>query len=153
MKFNFCITLSILIHLSLLLISLSLKTQANNATQKSGQNKVEVSLNYAPKEEQIVPIAVKGTDKLIKALDFYYGIGVWAATDVGGIYKIDNVLDGYPAESLGIRINDRILLINNERISYKNDLRTDGSKTLVLTILRNGVTFNITIKTDKIFYQ
>lgn len=152
MKTNFYIALSLLMHLTLLLISLSNKIQSNPAIEKSGKTKVEVSLNYN-KEEKIVPISIKGTDKSAKTPDYYYGIGVWAFSDTGGVYRIDNVLGGYPAETLGIKVHDIITLINGNPISYKNDLRTEGSQTLVLTMLRNGVTFNLTIKTDKIFYQ
>ena len=79
MKTNFYIALSLLIHLTLLLISLSNKTQANPAIEKSGKTKVEVSLNYN-KEEKIVPISIKGTDKSAKKsgiLLWYWGMGIF----------------------------------------------------------------------------
>lgn len=148
------LALSILLHLSILLITLSNKQTTTEQPKSKGNKKIEVSLNYKKDETIVVMETTIKTNKSQKKLDFYYGIGVWTGTnDNFNSYRIDNILQGYPADRSGIRLDDQILLINGEKITYINDLRSSGPKTLVLTILRNGVTFNLTIETAKIFYQ
>ena len=146
------LALSVLLHLSILLLSFSNKKLENHRNKSTGDKKVEVTLNYN-KHLDIVPMVAKLSGKTKKKLDFYYGIGVWTGFNLDNTYQIDNILEGYPADRAGIKLKDRIILINGQSISYYNDLRTDSPKTLVLTIIRNGATFNITIKTDKIYYQ
>lgn len=103
-----------------------------------------------PKEIHIRPRTGKW-EKFIAKSEYFYGIGV-TVSEINNTYKILEVHPFYPADDY-LKVEDVVLKINGQNISPTNDLRTVDSQILSLTIDRQGVILELSIKTDKIYYR
>lgn len=101
---------------------------------------VEVSLVAAPGKKKEVP------------KDFFYGIGVSINFSSIGVYAVTDVYAGYPAQFSGMTTRDLIIALDGKPVGDFNDIASDKSRTIVLTINRDGLIFDITLVTEKIYF-
>ena len=88
------------------------------------------------------------------------GIGLIVAKhpDTGNIY-VDNVYDDAPAAKAGLRVGDQITAVDSALVSERgyqqsiDDLIRENGATVVLTVLRNGKTFDTTVEYSQFVAQ
>ena len=88
------------------------------------------------------------------------GIGLIVAKhpDTGNIY-VDNVYDDAPAAKAGLRVGDQITAVDSVLVSERgyqqsiDDLIRENGATVVLTVLRNGKTFDTTVEYSQFVAQ
>lgn len=145
--------LSVAIHALIFVIQLVQHKQIENGNSSEyGVDLVMTENQIGESNSRIIEMSINGNPETKEHKTYYYGIGISVDIVPSG-YHINHVENGYPASFSGITLGDIITQINGSPISLENDIRSSHSKTLVLTILRNGVKFKLTIKTDKIFYE
>jgi regulator of sigma E protease len=72
--------------------------------------------------------------------DYRFGFAL-RANDTAVTATVDDVLDGTPAESVGMRAGDRIVAINGQRVAADEiaaTIRASGGRPLRVTVERNG---------------
>lgn len=102
---------------------------------------VEVSLVATPGKKKEVP------------KDFFYGIGISINFSGIGVYAVTDVYAGYPAQFAGMTTRDIIIALDGKPVGDFNDIASDKSRTIVLTINRDGLIFDITLVTEKIYFR
>lgn len=85
----------------------------------------------------------------------YQGIGVSVVNDTDGTIKIVSVIDNSPAKKSGIRVDDNIVAVENQDVTYENYMQMinaikgidapEGDNDIVITVRRNGETFDVTL--------
>ena len=86
----------------------------------------------------------------------YEGIGCSVATYSDGRIIIVDVFEGSPADKAGLKVNDRIVKIDNESYEGKtsqdmaNYIKNSGKDTVLLTIIRDDLEKNITVSLSKV---
>ena len=85
----------------------------------------------------------------------YQGIGVSVVNDADGTIKIVSVIDNSPAKKSGIRVDDNIVAVENQDVTYENYMQMiniikgidapEGDNDIVITVRRNGETFDVTL--------
>ena len=112
---------------------------------------VEVTFETTEPETKMPPkqnIVEKSTETADEEGTFYWGVGI----DVNLIDSvlITGVTPGYCGEAAGLKVGDIILSVNG---SATGEIKGDEPKTLLLTILRNGVKINISVERCKVYYN
>lgn len=86
----------------------------------------------------------------------YEGIGCSVATYSDGRIIIVDVFEGSPADKAGLKVNDRIVKIDNESYEGKtsqdmaNYIKNSGKDTVLLTIMRDDTEMDITVSLSKV---
>ena len=151
------VTLSLIIHglFVLFMIHDSVKEkpkQEEQAKQNKGQYELQI--------EVLIPNTSGSEAKIIKKKkDFYWGIGIspdYEFRDMFGAevfgYVVGKVYEGYCAYDAGVQVGDFIYLIDGQAMTEKNDIRGDGPRRMLLTIIRKNVTINLTVDRCKVYY-
>lgn len=146
---------SILLHLLIFLITLGGNgTSEIPNTAITGVDVLTEQTQYPP-VEQIKELATGGNGE--EAKDFYWGLGI-SSTDAFDIstgsyqYTVTAIVIGYNGDKSGLKVDDRILLINGSPITNENSVRGDGPREMILTVLRNGVIILIKTERGKVYY-
>lgn len=149
--------ISILIHsipLVFILLSIIFKPiEKEKEKQKQEQTLIEFNPVVIEQSQE------KSTEPIKEHKNFYWGLGfvqdlnfvkVYGLPTYG--YTVTQVYSGYCGETAGLSVGDYIYLVNGAVVSDGNDIRGDGPKKLILTILRNGGTVLLTIDRCKVYY-
>lgn len=114
--------------------------------------KVEVTLVEKP-PEQIVEIVPGGIAEE-KERAHYWGIGINIDNEnyKGNLaYIVTQVHSGYTAEFV-LQPKDVIILLDDQPISFTNEIRGEGPRRMKLTIIRNGSIIYVYIERCKVYY-
>ena len=115
----------------------------------------EGSFSKAPIIKRIAIVAAGGLVNIIFGIVIFFGL----ATTNSNIStnKIENLMDGYNAQIIGLQVNDEIVKINNKRIINNDDIsaalmESKGSKVNVV-VKRNGELLNFDIVPNEQKYK
>lgn len=145
--------LSLILHL-ILLIPLAQRTSEQKKQESAGQYEVEMVESSAPKNEAIIP-KFDGGEKSLDEKRFYWGIGINSVEYYSGEYLVTDVSDisaGYCAEAAGLKVDDKIYLVNGAPQSADNSIRGDGPRKLELTIMRGTDIIKLKLERCKVYY-
>lgn len=111
------------------------------------------------KQEHVVEINDAGIGNESLPEHFYWGLGFNSTEYISYIdhieylvVEVDIVYESYCAKAAGLRSGDKIILVNNAKISSHNDIRGDGPTEISLTILRGDVKIEIHTNRCKVYY-
>lgn len=82
----------------------------------------------------------------------YEGIGATVITKVDGSIVVIDIFENSPADRDGLKINDIIIGVDNESYKEKNSndmanyIKNSGKDKVVLTVIRDGIEMDVTIK-------
>ena len=86
----------------------------------------------------------------------YEGIGCTVATYSDGSIVVIDIFEGSPADKAGLKVNDKIVKVDNESYTNKNSndmanyIKNSGKSSIVLTVLREENEFDVTVSLSKV---
>lgn len=150
------VLVSLIIHGLFVFFMVYEKTKDKPKEEESRQRKA--SYNFAV--EIITPNkAAQGAKKIKKKKEFYWGVGIsptFEFKDIFGVrtfgYGVQQIYEGYSAYESTMQVGDFIYLIDGLPITDGNDIRGDGPRKMLLTVLRDGVSINLEVDRCKVYY-
>jgi PDZ domain len=162
---NKCLLLSLGLHVLAIYAMFLTQTSMTKGVPPKKMSLSEVTLDGGKKAGgggKIIPISPLSGVKVPLKKNGFYGIGIYVGYDnsvlcEGIPYKglgITGVVSGYPAERIGLRSGDVIVLIEGKSPSESGvDIKSETQSIVNFTICRNGRLINFSTEREFIYNE
>lgn len=124
--------------------------EAEKVQSTGGSEKQDKNTGF---DVQVIEQVPGGGEKK-EAKAHYWGLGIsgmYYTTELGQIYRIDNVFAGYNGEAAGLQNGDIIVTVNGQS-PMVNDISGDGPKDLLLVVVRGNISLVVNTKRGKVYF-